>query len=397
MTTISARSRRTPALLGLVATVGAAGLLASPALATPTNVNVRIEGVSRTVFDGLVRTDARTVKAESDTVARTCDGTNNGANPTPGPTATGAAVSATDLLEAGFDGDWYDGFDDYFVKAFADEVQNPDPFYYFGVLVNGDFTPVGGCQFRVAAGDQVLWANDAFNGRPFLNVTKPTTDAVVGKPFAVQVAGAGDLRQAIDHPAANPYQGASVQLVDAIGRPSDERTTTTTSDATGKATVTFTQPGWHRIKARGAAASAPGISDAAVPSASVDVCVRLIAAARTCSGPAPSTQLATPTPAKVAFSPIALAFGKVAVGQSKTLTVAVKNTGEVSASAFTASIVGVPAGQYTVSGLPSTLAGGASASISVTYAPTKRGAAAGILHLGSTAGSGLVALSGAAQ
>lgn len=44
--------------------------------------------------------------------------------------------------------------------------------------MNYQFTPVGGCQYEVKAGDSVLWAYNAFNMVYFLKVTP---DEIVGK------------------------------------------------------------------------------------------------------------------------------------------------------------------------------------------------------------------------
>src|SRR5690349_10945366 len=110
--TLSTRAR---ARRGLLAALAACGLTASAAVpvasAAPADVSVRVEGVRATVFDRVVRTAGHDVKAASDTETRTCDGTNLGANPTPGPTATGATVDAMTSIGQSFDGNWYPGFD----------------------------------------------------------------------------------------------------------------------------------------------------------------------------------------------------------------------------------------------------------------------------------------------
>ena len=56
-------------------------------------------------------------------------------------------------------------FDDYFITRFGPDAQerraSPG-----GVLVNNTFTNVGGCQYQLDEGDEVLWVYDAFSGRP---------------------------------------------------------------------------------------------------------------------------------------------------------------------------------------------------------------------------------------
>ena len=76
------------ALFALVST-------APVAPAAPTEVNVRIEGHSETLFEGPILTEGHNVRAGSDKSApaagRRCNGLNNNQNPTPGPTPTNRA------------------------------------------------------------------------------------------------------------------------------------------------------------------------------------------------------------------------------------------------------------------------------------------------------------------
>ena len=59
-------------------------LIAAPAaVAAPVTVNLRVEGIADTIFDGPVVTDAHQTTTPSDGVARPCDGTNSGGAPTP--------------------------------------------------------------------------------------------------------------------------------------------------------------------------------------------------------------------------------------------------------------------------------------------------------------------------
>src|SRR4051794_41759934 len=67
---------------------------AAPAVAAPVTVNLRVEGSSQTFYEGPVTTDAKTLTKDS-SGAHPCDGTNGGANPTPGPTMTGALDDGT--------------------------------------------------------------------------------------------------------------------------------------------------------------------------------------------------------------------------------------------------------------------------------------------------------------
>ena len=69
----------------------------------PTAVNLRIEGAEKTIFEGSVITRGHNVTTDSGGT-HICDGTNNGANPTPGPTCTSALDNAAKLHGFAFDG-----------------------------------------------------------------------------------------------------------------------------------------------------------------------------------------------------------------------------------------------------------------------------------------------------
>ncbi|MBJ7471526.1 MAG: hypothetical protein JHD16_09505 [Solirubrobacteraceae bacterium] len=259
----------------------ALGCAATGAVAAPATVSVRVEGAQSTIFDHVVTTDGHAIRATSDAVSRTCDGTNNGANPTPGPTATTATVDGLSTIGKTFDGKWTTGTDDYYLRQWADERESDSRGFYWGVLVNGVFTPTGGCQVRVAAGDEVLWVMDAFSSRPLLWLAGPA-EAVVGTPLSVQVTSTDGKAQT----AKQPYAGATVDAVDALGRPAPAGTATPGASAgNGAASVTFTQTGWQRLKARHQVGAAHPL---AVASNSIDVCVKATVGAAPCQGPAPS-------------------------------------------------------------------------------------------------------------
>lgn len=293
----------------LAATVGVALslLLAAAAAAAPTDVSVRIEGVGQTIFDGTPTVDGHDVRASSDTQARHCDGTNNGANATPGPTATSATVDALASIGQTFDAQWYPGFDDYFITRLGPESEDNDKSWWWGILVDGVFTPVGGCQFQVHAGDQVLWALDAFSNRPFLWLAGPRT-AKLGQPLSVTVTSTDG--NAAPNPATDArYAGAQVGPVDATGRPDPAGVADDgVSGADGSATVTFHQAGWQRLKAR-ATGTAPAGDAAAIASNSVDVCVEATPGAG-CDTPPPSQQPLVTPPTTGGGSTRALKLGR---------------------------------------------------------------------------------------
>jgi hypothetical protein len=214
--------------LGVVLSFVAVLLLTGVALARPTVVNVRVEGATHTIFEAPVLTDGHTVTTTSGGT-HPCDGTNNGANPTPGPTATAALDDAASAGAFTWDGTFSTGFDDYFITRIAGDSQTSTAFW--GILLNYQFTPVGGCQQRVQPGDDVLWAFDAFSKQHFLKLTGPHI-ARVGQPITV-TARDGQNGQAI--------AGATVGPIGNTG--------TATTDANGRAQVTFQSQGLKRLKA----------------------------------------------------------------------------------------------------------------------------------------------------
>lgn len=281
----------------ILATLAVAILIASvnvsPAHAGPAVVNVRIEGGSETLFEGPVLTDGHNVRAASDTKAppsgRRCNGLNNQQNPLPGPTPTAAAVDAMSLLGEDFDGQWYaEPFEDYFVKRWGPDGQDEGEGEYWGVVVNNVFTSVGGCQYKLDGGDEVLWVYDAFRGRPRLalypadysaGAAPLTANVELGQPFEVEVdtwdgSGEGTPLPAPVRTGAVPFEGAEVAPVVAgpggfeaidTGDPAAEVT-----DEDGQAAIEFDEPGWHRIKATEVG---PGGAETVFRSNRLDVCV----------------------------------------------------------------------------------------------------------------------------
>jgi hypothetical protein len=200
-------------------------LLAAPAAhALPVTVNLRVEGLNRTVFDGRVTTDAHVVTTAA-AGAHTCDGTNGAAEPAPGPTATGALDDAARLAGFTIDGPYGNfGIDDYFIERVADERIDPMT-QFWSLWINHTFSDKGGCQKRVLAGQDVLWAAVPFSVDVPLKLTGPAT-ATTGQPVQVRV---------IDGQKGTPQAGATVGG--------------STTGADGVASLTFAEPGIYRLKA----------------------------------------------------------------------------------------------------------------------------------------------------
>ncbi len=157
-------------------------LAATTATAPAATVNVRVEGQSSTLFEGPIVTKGRNVQSLSERATgaiRRCDGTNNGG--TLAPTGTAATVDALSLLGKGFDGQWYDEYEDYLISRLADETRS------WRLFRNDAFTTVGGCQLRLGEGDRVLWAGTSGALLP-LTITGSTATTTAGA--TVYVAGA---------------------------------------------------------------------------------------------------------------------------------------------------------------------------------------------------------------
>ena len=84
--------------------IAIAGVFATAADAAPVTVNLRVEGITHTIFEGQVVTDEHLVKTPSDTTAHVCNGTLAG-NPA-GPTATTALDDAARLNGFTWDATW---------------------------------------------------------------------------------------------------------------------------------------------------------------------------------------------------------------------------------------------------------------------------------------------------
>lgn len=224
-------------LLPIASTVPAVGIrpgYLSPlahAAAKPTDttmhssnlVNLRIEGFTNTIYEAPIFSGPRNITTASGGT-HPCDGTNNGANPTPGNTPTDALDAASKLAKFPFDGTYSTTFEDYFITSIGTSTQTTDKFW--GILVNYQFTPVGGCQFKLKPGDQVLWAFDAFSKTAFLKVEPSAITAKKGQTKTVTVT---------DGKTGAPAQGAVINGV--------------TTDANGKAILTFPKPGVFTYKA----------------------------------------------------------------------------------------------------------------------------------------------------
>jgi prenyltransferase beta subunit len=302
---------RTTITTAMIATF--AGILAvAGAQAAPTHVNVRIEGNSETLFEGPIWTEGHDLKTSSEGQAHACDGVNAKRYPTPGPTPTTAAADAMGIVGETFDGQWYPGYEDYFLTRWGPDQQSFAEAAYWGVLVNNVFTGVGGCQYELGTGSEVLWTYNAFADRPLLALfpagdtsgARPlTATAKLGEPFEVEVLAYAGGAEATppsmpERTGSTPVEGASVSPVKTSAKGFEkietEDPSTVTTDTHGKARIMFTTPGWHRIKAT--VVNAQGVEQA-VRSNRLDVCVET-AGESTCGDSPQEDRVRTPPQVK---------------------------------------------------------------------------------------------------
>jgi hypothetical protein len=288
-------------LAPLAASVGFA-LAAPPAGASPTTVELRIEGKSQTLFEGPISSEGHQVKASSDTQPRSCDGINpnDPENTAPGATPTATASDAMALLGETFDGTWYEGLDDYLITRWGPQ-RNAEGESWF-LLVNAVLSRVGGCQLQLHEGARVVWAYEssptkllslhpagAAPGAPPLTAT-----ATLGVPLGLEVDYHG-VKEGKPPPSPEsagyaPFAGAAISPVSTSPQGFETVQSaspgTIVTNAEGKASVTFSEPGWHRLKA---SASGLGI----VRSNRLDVCVAPPSACD-CGAPPADDQLRNP-------------------------------------------------------------------------------------------------------
>ena len=242
--------------LVLCAAAGAVLIICATALAAPVTVNLRVEGSSKTLFEGPISTEGGTFETSSSKGPHPCDykenGTSsekateedeNGGNISGTPTtALRDAALASGLT---FNAKWYGSGTagegnpgDFFVTQVGSDVnEEVAPYASWGYAVNDTTAPVGGCQIALAPGNEVLWAYNYFNLPHLLSLSGPSS-VTVGVPFTVHVT---------DGHTGEPLEGAEIgQLVSGVTSTSSSSPKT---NAAGNATVTLSQVGTTTLKA----------------------------------------------------------------------------------------------------------------------------------------------------
>jgi hypothetical protein len=224
-----------------VAMVGAMAL-PSLALAAPVTVNVRIEGASQTLFEGPLTTYPHDVQTPSGG-KHACDGTNNGANPTPGGNFLTSLTDAAASEGFTYDGTFDSAFDDYFISRIGPDSQTATQFW--GTLDNFQFTPLSDCEQEVTPGKEVLWAYNAFNVNHFLKLSAPATTVAPNQDLIVTVVD-GSNGQAMSGATVAPVTTDPADGFETVDTGDPAAVTT---DGSGSATLSWSTPGWKRVKA----------------------------------------------------------------------------------------------------------------------------------------------------
>ena len=238
--------RMSGALAVATACLCASLLLSVPAFATPITVNVRVEGSSATLFEGPVSTEAILaspgLSTESSNGAQPCDVKDNGANegfPVAAANPTTALYDAAIANGLAFNAKWSTGtINDFFITQVGRDIEGGPPEYpAWGYAVNYATAHVGGCQFQLAPGSEVLWAYNYFNLPHLLSLSGPAS-VNVGTLLTVHV---------IDGQTGEPMVGAT------IGEVSGGVTTTipgsSTTNGSGNAMISLTHAGTVTLKA----------------------------------------------------------------------------------------------------------------------------------------------------
>jgi hypothetical protein len=219
---------------------------ATTALAAPITVNLRVEGSTKTLFEGPVSVEAPPapgITTNSSEGAHLCDFKDNGAHEGFGPagaTPTAALFDAATAIGLPFDAKWSKSLNDFFITQVGGDVEGGAPeFASWGYAVNYTTAEVGGCQFLLAPGSEVLWAYNYFNLHHLLKLSAPSV-ANAGTPFVVHVT---------DGQTGEPISGAAIGQV--AGGLTAGLSPAAVSDSSGNAAVTLSSAGTVTLKATG--------------------------------------------------------------------------------------------------------------------------------------------------
>jgi hypothetical protein len=208
-------------------------LLPAGASAAPVTVDLRVEGRTRTLFEGKVTTDVRTFRFTDGPATAPCDGTGpNGSTTTPSPTRGAALATAAEQYGFALTGRFFEFGPSFATVAGEDVSYDAATGAYLAEYENGVAPSVGACNDPVVDGDEVLFAWGT-GSEPVLRLTAPAT-AAPGSPVTVRVTDAA---------SGAPIAGARVDGA--------------VTGADGSAAVTFAARGPAVLKATKEGRSAP--------------------------------------------------------------------------------------------------------------------------------------------
>jgi hypothetical protein len=176
---------------GLAAGLLAALLLPATAAAAPVTVDLRIEGPTRTLFEGPVTTDVREFKFTNDPTGHTCDGTATigGTSSTPVPTRGAVIAQAAEQTPFQLEGQWF-SFGASFTTIAGESVAfDPVTNKFLGEYENGRLTSLGACADDAHNGDDALFAYG--NGSEQLLELSGPARARPGQSVSLRVTDAG--------------------------------------------------------------------------------------------------------------------------------------------------------------------------------------------------------------
>jgi hypothetical protein len=194
---------------GLAAGLLAAALLPSTAAAAPVTVNLRIEGPTRTLFEGPVTTDVRQFKFTDESTGHTCDGTAaiGGPSPTPVPTRGAVITQAAETAPFQMEGT-FGQFGASFTTIAGESVSfDSGTNRFLAEYENGQFASLGACADGAQTGDDVLFAYGD-GSETLLELTGPA-QASVGATVTLKVTDA-----ATGAPVADASVGGALTSVD---------------------------------------------------------------------------------------------------------------------------------------------------------------------------------------
>lgn len=219
---------------------------ATTAAATPITVNLRVEGSTKTLYEGPISVEPieppgiATEATKGSTYP--CDVKYNGGNEgygSVGVTPTAALYDAARSQNLAFDATWYgEKTNDFDVEEVGEDIANSGGNgEYWGYAVDYTTAEVGGCQIRLAPGSEVLWAYNFFNLPHLLKLSGPgSVDS--GTPFTVH---------AVDGQTGQPIAGAAIGQL--VGGLTETNGSSPITNAAGEASVVLTRLGTTTLKA----------------------------------------------------------------------------------------------------------------------------------------------------